>query len=155
MRHPEDEARRFKYQNLKVKSTVTVVMRYEQKSKDGRIYPYFRHSAFQARFRFLGDEWFLEITPTYRFTFDGKTLDRFHDKRLSGIKRFERNRSVLSQLLVWQAILRAPWTRTDRLRLLEFAPMVSFEFDSGVIESSLTPLDNPAVPPSIAKELEE
>jgi len=102
----------------------------------------------------LGGQWYLEITPTYRFTRNGKDLDRYHERRLSGIKRLERNRSVLSQLLIWQAVLRAPWTRADRSRLLEFAPLLSFRFSSGVDESSLTPLDPPSIRPSGDEELE-
>jgi hypothetical protein len=149
MGRPDEPPRRLKYANVKIRSTVTVVSHYEHKSsKSGKPYKYLRHAAFEGRFRFMGGQWYLEITPTYRFTYNGKDLDRYHENRLSGIKRFERNRSVLSQLLVWQAVLRAPWTRADRLRLLEFAPLVSFRFASGVDESSLTALDAPLTPPA-------
>ncbi len=151
---PEEPPRRLKYANLKVRSTATVVSHYETKPKSGKPYQYLRHTAFQSRFRWLDDQWYLEITPTYRFTRNGKDLDRYHEQRLSGIKRIERNRSVLSQLLLWQAVLRAPWTRSDRSRLLEFGPLVTFRFSSGVDESSLTALDAPAIRPSSDKELE-
>jgi len=154
MGRPEEPPRRLRYGNLKLRSIATIVSHYETKPKSGKTYKYLRHGAFQGRFRFLGGQWYLEITPTYRFTRDGKNLDRFHEDRLSGIKRLERNRSVLSQLLVWQAILRAPWTRADRPRLLEFAPLVSFQFSSGIDESSLTALDAPPIVPSRDKELQ-
>lgn len=146
--------RRLRYANLKIRSTATVVSHYEYKPKRGKPYKYLRHAAFQGRFRFLGGQWCLEVTPTYRFTYNGKDLDHYHEDRLSGIKRIERNRSVLSQLLIWQAVLRAPWTRADRPRLLEFAPLVSFRFASPVDESSLTALDPPSVPIPRDKELE-
>jgi nucleoside phosphorylase len=155
MGRADEPPRRLKYANLKMRSTVTVVSHYEHKSsKSGKPHKYLRHAAFQGRFRFIGGEWHLEITPTYRFTYNGNDLDRYHENRLSGIKRFERNRSVLSQLLLWQAVLRAPWPRADQLRLLEFAPLVSFRFSSGVDESSLTALDAPSIPPSGDKEIE-
>jgi nucleoside phosphorylase len=153
MGRPDESPRRLKYPNVKVRSTATVVSHYEHKAKSGKPHKYLRHGAFQGRFRSLGGQWYLEITPTYRFTRNGMDLDRFHENRLSGIKRFERNRSVLSQLLLWQAALRAPWTRADRSRLLEFAPLVSFRFASGVDESSLTALDAPLLVPSGDKEL--
>lgn len=155
MGRPDDPPRQLRYANLKVRSTATVVSHYEHKAKSGKAYKYLRHTAFQGRFRLLGGEWYLEITPTYRFTRNGKDLDRYHEDRLSGIKRFERNRSVLSQLLLWQAALRAPWPRADRSRLLEFAPLVSFHFASDVNESSLTALDAPANLRSGDKELVE
>jgi nucleoside phosphorylase len=155
MGRPDEQPRRLKYANVKMRSTVTVVSHYEHKSsKSGERYKYLRHAAFQGRFRFMGSQWYLEITPTYRFTYNGKDLDSYHENRLSGIKRFERNRSVLSQLLLWQAALRAPWPRADRLRLLEFAPLVSFRFSSDVDESSLTALDAPLIPPAGDKEIE-
>jgi nucleoside phosphorylase len=154
MGHPDEPPKRLKYANLKVRSTATVVSHYETKPKTGKPYRYLRHAAFQGRFRWLGEQWYLEITPTYRFTRNGKDLDRYHESRLSGIKRIERNRSVLSQLLLWQAVLRAPWTRSDRLRLLEFAPLATFRFSSGVDENALTALDVPTVRPSSDEELD-
>jgi nucleoside phosphorylase len=154
MGRPDEPPWRLNYANLKIRSTATVVSHYERKMKSGKTYKYLRHGAFQGRFRFLGSDWYLEITPTYRFTRNGKDLDRCHENLLSGIKRIERNRSVLSQLLIWQSVLRAPWTRVDRSRLLEFAPLISFSFASGVNESSLTALDAPSIPPSGDKELE-
>ena len=68
MGRPDEPPRRLKYANLKLRSTATVVSHYEHKPKSGKPYKYLRHAAFQGRFRFLGGEWYLEITPTYRFT---------------------------------------------------------------------------------------
>jgi nucleoside phosphorylase len=152
---PDAPPRQLRYANVKVRSTATVVAHYEHKAKSGKTYKYLRHAAFQGRFRLLGGDWYLEITPTYRFTRNGKDLDRYHEDRLSGIKRLERNRSVLSQLLLWQALLRGPWTRADRSRFLEFDPLVSFRFASEVKDSLLVALDEP--PPSrlAGKEVEE
>lgn len=149
----DEPPRKLKYANLKVRSTVTVVAHYQTTSKAGKQYTYLRHSAFQGRFRYRGRQWYLEITPTYRFTRNGRDLDRFHESRLSGIKRLERNRSVLSQLLVWQAVLRAPWVRSDRVRLLQFDPLLSFKFSSNVKEEQLTEIDPPAAVVSNDKEI--
>jgi len=154
MGRPDEPPRKLKYANLKVRSTATVVAHYESTSKQGKTYPFLRHNAFHGRFRLLAGMYYLEITPTYRFTRDGRDLDRFHEEKLSGIKRLERNRSVLSQLLIWQAILRAPWPRTDSSRLLEFAPLLSFRFTSNLVDSELTPLDPPSVPVSTDREIE-
>jgi nucleoside phosphorylase len=153
MGRPDKPPRRLTYANLKLRSTATVVSHYVNRPKKGRLYRYMRHASFQGRFRFLGSAWYLEITPTYRFTYNGKDLDHFHANRLSGIKRLERNRSVLSQLLLWQAVLRAPWTRVDQPRLLEFGPLLSFRFTSLVDENSLTALDAPSAPPPSDEEL--
>ena len=152
--HKDEPPRKLKYANVKLRSTSTVVAHYEGKASNGKPYKFLRHNAFQGRFRLWGGQWYLEITPTYRFTRDGKDLAWFHEKRLAGIKRIERNRSVLSQLLIWQATLRAPWTRADRVRLLEFGPLKSFRFLSDVDESTLTALDAPIVDPKREEEIE-
>jgi hypothetical protein len=62
--------------------------------------------AFRGYFRQLDGEWFLEITPTYRFTRDGYELDIFHENRLKGIKQLEGNRAVLSCVLFWADFMR-------------------------------------------------
>jgi nucleoside phosphorylase len=145
MGRPSEPPRTLKYGNLKVRSTATVVSHYESEGKGEKKYKYLRHGACHTRFRWLDNQWFIEINPTYRFTRDGKNLDRFHESRLSGIKRIERNRSVLSQLLQWQATLRAPWNKADQTRLLEFGPLQSFEFKSDLDETTLTALDPPSI----------
>lgn len=151
---PDEPPRKYNYQNLKQRSTMTIVSHYEGTSKTGKKYKYLRHVAFGPRFRFLGDSWHLEITPTYRFTRDGKAQDIFHESRLSKIKRLERNRSVLSQLLFWQALLRAPWARADRPRLLEFGALQRFAFSQAFDDSEFTPLDSvPAVLQVFDKEI--
>jgi hypothetical protein len=62
--------------------------------------------AFRGRFRFLEGQWYLEVTPTYRFTHDGYGLDRFHEDRLKGIKLIEGYRAVLNSVLFWADYLR-------------------------------------------------
>ena len=79
MGRSDEPPRRLKYANVKIHSTATVVSHYETKPKNGKAYKYLRHAAFQGRFRWLGEQWYLEITPTYRFTHNGRDLDRYHE----------------------------------------------------------------------------
>lgn len=99
---PTKELKPYKvwYQNLQKKSSRTVFKKYTQKS-DPSQRAYCRHSAFKGHFLRFGDEWYLEITPTYHFTWDGYKKDMFRAERLQGIKRKDRNRAVLGQLLMW------------------------------------------------------
>ena len=66
---------------------------------------YCRHSAFAGQFVRISDGWYLEITPTYHFTSNGYTEDKFRAERLRGIKRLDRNPAVLGQLFMWEAYL--------------------------------------------------
>lgn len=124
--HLDAEPRQYRYQNIRQRSAITVVSHYTHQAKDGSTYPYLRHLAFAGRFRRVDGTFYLEVTPTYRFTTDGKHKDRFHDDRLSGIKRLERNRAVLSQVRLWNDVLVAPVT--DRGSLLTFGQALSFEY---------------------------
>jgi hypothetical protein len=86
-----------------------------------------RHLAFEGHFRRLGSDWYLEVTPTYRFTRDGRLPDRFAEERLKGIKRLERHRAVLGQLLTWFEIL----TKTGDLFQPAY-PHLAFERPEGL-----------------------
>jgi hypothetical protein len=68
-------------------SRISIVSRFESVTQDGRHFECFRHLAFRGQFRQFDKHWYLEVTPTYRFTSDGQILDRFHEDRLKGIKR--------------------------------------------------------------------
>jgi hypothetical protein len=127
--------RKLSYQSLKRPSKITVVSKFSKTAADGRRFEWFRHLAFRGQFRWLGDNWFLEITPTYRFTCDGSTLDRFHLDRLKGIKRIEGNRAVLSCVLFWADHLK-PKTNlfNGAPPSLQFGSLVTFDSVVGIVD---------------------
>lgn len=90
-----------RYQSLSKKSTVQVVHKYQGTNAEGKEFVWLRHLAFRSRFKRFDGQWYLEVTPTYVFTWDGNRLYNFHEEALSGIKQIERNRAVLSSLLLW------------------------------------------------------
>jgi nucleoside phosphorylase len=133
-----DGPRTYRYQNVRVPSTMTVVSHYTQKSKDGRSFPYMRHLACNARFRLLGGKWFLEVNPTYRFTTDGVKKYRFHEDQLSGIKRLEGNRAVLSQVLAWNHVLRTEPPEERGTKLLKFGDVPLFRIERVISDDELS-----------------
>lgn len=138
---PDRVPRIYTFQNVHRESAITVVQRYVSRSKDGREFPYLRHSAFQARFRRLEGVWFIEITPTYRFTTDGIRKYRFHEDQLAGIKRIEGNRALLSQVLLWNDVLQGRLTLFNRRsRLLRFGACMTFDLDRGIPDADWTPV---------------
>ena len=133
---------KYKLPNLQKRSTITVVGQYSGTSEtSGDKYSYTRHNAFAGQFRFLDRSWFLEITPTYRFLTDAKTLSPLHEVLLSGIKRRESNRAVLSQILLWANVLREAKSKPA---LLEFGTLLSFPTTS-IADELFTP-DQPPAP---------
>ena len=92
--------RKVSYQGLKKRSNREVFKQYTKKSNPSQT-AYYRHLAFKGHFLRLGDEWYLEITPTYHFTLDGYKRYKFRSELLQGIKRLDRNPAVLGQLFMW------------------------------------------------------
>ena len=100
---------------------------------DGSV-KYVRHLAMDRRFKRFGDEWYLEILPSYYFSSDGWWESRFAAQHLSGIKRSERHVDVRRHLQTWTWILHGEvdlggLTPDPERQLLEFGPVVSVEID--------------------------
>jgi hypothetical protein len=122
------------YNSLNRKSKITVVTK-KSRTKAGKTYDTYRHLAFTPRFRRFEGEWFLEITPTYRFTSDGFKLHRFHEELLSGIKRFEGNRAVLSSVLFWADKLQPKDGLFATSPILKFEQLLQFGVTVGIDDS--------------------
>ena len=123
-----------RYRSLTKNATRTVFESYRSKTRPDQI-AYYRHSAFEGRFRRYDGAWFLEITPTYHFTWDGYHEDRYYKDRLKGIKQLERNSAVLGQLLMWADYL----CQQDSLfsaqpSLLQFGSLRTLDIDAGVFD---------------------
>jgi nucleoside phosphorylase len=120
---PDEPDRKHAYRSLHRDSEIRVVFHREKVRQDGRRFTHLRHNAFRGRFRLIDGTWHLEVTPTYRFTSDGVRKYRFHEDQLRGIKKLERNRAVLSQILLWTDVLCPPLSLfPGPSRLLRFGP---------------------------------
>jgi hypothetical protein len=94
---------------------------------------YYRHLAFVPYFLRFGGQWYLEITPSYHFTSDGKVPSKFRESYLAGIKRIEKHESVRGNVEFWASFL----TEQDLFStapLLTFAELMSFTTDFGIAE---------------------
>ena len=87
------------------KHTARNVVKFYSKKKSPIEAAYCRHSAFAGRFRRFGSTWYLEITPSYYFTSNGRCEARFADEHLKKIKELESNSAVLGQFLMWYHFL--------------------------------------------------
>lgn len=92
-----------------------------RRKKDGSI-RYFKHHAFKAHFHRFDERWFLEVTPTYYFSEDGRKLYRFYEEPLRWHKEQENNNAVRGQLATWIRLL----TRKPDLIAEEY-PFLAFE----------------------------
>ncbi|MEZ4671475.1 MAG: DUF4365 domain-containing protein [Anaerolineae bacterium] len=128
--------RKISYMSLKRKVPREVFKAYRKKNSPKDV-SYCRHSAFRGKFIRLQDTWYLELTPTYHFTWDGSIKDKFGAERLKGIKRLERNPAVIGQLLMWANYLGTSTTFTkdmfdSRYPFLSFGHLETVEISGGI-----------------------
>ena len=109
----------------------TVFQAYPGKKDPTRI-AYYRHLAFEPRFRRLGGSWFLEITPTYHFTADGKTPSKYRESYLAGIKRIEKHAAFAGNVLFWAHFLTARDLFSKPSPFLTFADLLEFPVEFGI-----------------------
>lgn len=109
----------------------TVFQAYPSKKDPLRI-AYYRHSAFESKFRRFGGNWFLEITPTYHFTSDGKMPSKFRESYLAGIKRIEKNVAVTGSVLFWAHLLTARDLFSKTSPFITFSDLLEFPVEFGI-----------------------
>jgi hypothetical protein len=130
------------YKSLKRQSPLSVVSKFESKSSEGRTFEWLRHLGFRGQFRRLNGQWYLEITPTYRFTSDGNWLYRYHEDALKGIKRLEGNRAVLSAVLFWADYLNPEENLFREANIpLQFGKLLHFELEGGINDTQWSARD--------------
>ncbi|MGO9433753.1 MAG: DUF4365 domain-containing protein [Terracidiphilus sp.] len=122
-----------KYRSRRKNASREVFKRYQSKLDPERT-SYFRHVAFFGHFLEMDGNWFLQITPTYRFTKDGYRDSRFSAEALSGIKRLENNQAVHGQVYMWADFLQRE-ALFSRQNLIKFHPLMQFTADSGFEDS--------------------
>lgn len=117
------------YRSRRKNASREVFRRYQSKLDPERT-TYFRHVAFYGHFLQMDGIWFLQITPTYRFTKDGYRDSRFSAEALSGIKRLENNQAVHGQVVMWAEFLQKE-TLFSQHNMIKFHPLMQFAADSG------------------------
>ena len=115
---PETVERSYPYRSLKQVTSAAVVRKYE---KNGKL-KYVRHHAFEPRFWRIGDQWFLTVTPTFVFTWDGFRPDKFAAGRLAGKKQREYNSALVGQFAMWRYLLVGADEIGDSAGLFEAEP---------------------------------
>jgi hypothetical protein len=104
----------------------------EYRTKDGERVKFYRHSAFRGRFASFDGRWYLEITPEYLFTRDGRQVSRFQPEYVKGVKGLEKNDAVRQQIETVARYLTQPPTLLEpAYGLLEFGDLVRFTVDFG------------------------
>ncbi len=126
--------RAFSYRAFKKRTARNVVTFYPKRRSPTET-AYCRHSGFAGRFQRYGAQWYLEITPTYHFTSDGRREDRFAHERLKKIKELENNSALIGQFIMWHHYLvnRASGDMfADKYPFLAFGEISDYAVECGV-----------------------
>jgi hypothetical protein len=131
--------RRISYQSFKEETSRQVFRGYHKRGDPKQVL-YYRHSAFGAQFLRRDNEWYLEINPTYYYTWNGIHLDEFYEDKLKKIKRIERNLAVVGQVLMWVDYLSRPKNLfTDPYPFLMMGKHIVFDLDNGIADELWLP----------------
>lgn len=129
---PDLSERRLQYEILGRMRHRRAFMGYPSKRDATRI-AYYRHAAFTGQFQCHDEKWYLEISPTYYFTYDGRRPSRFFEERLSGIKKLEKNPNVLAQVIMWAWYLAKPEEMfSTQYPFLKFGDLPVFQINVGI-----------------------
>ena len=132
---PDKNDLNYAYRSLQNITTRRVVGRYGKSKRDPTRATYWRHSAFANRFVRFAGKWFVEVTPTYHFTRDGRQPDSWAGEHLKKIKELENNAAVMGQFVMWREFLvkhGAGDLLTKRYPFLSFVAVDPLKLDVGV-----------------------
>jgi hypothetical protein len=112
-----------------------VVSPQQAKTRDG--HTGYRHDAAEILVRRLSGRWYLQVHPTYLFTWDGVKVSRHHASALKKIKEIETHPSVSQALRMWAHLLKEKIT-FDSLEgePATLGPLVSMSSPRSIIDRS-------------------
>ena len=113
-----------------------------QMSKEVGHFTGYRHDAATVAVRRLAGSWFVQVRPTYLFTWDGYQLSNHHERALSGIKRIETHPAVSQALRMWEHLLSEKLTLEGPLRDSPFAlgRLVEMSAPCSIIDKTWKPV---------------
>lgn len=130
---------KYRYLSLHQSAARAVFQPYPKILREDQRPSYYRHAACHLRFLVL-EKLFLEITPTWYFTFDGVHKYRFFEDRLKGIKKLEKNAAILGQAIMWSELLsHEPELFESNYPFLSFERLSVFDLDHGINDSLWLP----------------
>ena len=97
---------------------------------------YYKHSGLRWQFIEADGQWYCALTPDYFYSYDGKRESKYTASYLSGIKKLERNASVLGETRMWANFLRfEPTLLDDDDRILDFGHLEEFKVERGLSDA--------------------
>lgn len=141
------------YTSLRQKASRIVFQAYPSKLDPSRV-AYYRHQGFKPQFVRLERKWYMEITPRYVFTADGREPHRFREEYQSKIKSIEGGAAVRGTVVMFASLFQdekglfaKPYPH------LGFGELATTEVEVGIDDALWSKKDE--LQPSAQTELEE
>jgi hypothetical protein len=107
---------------------------------------YFKHHAFEAKFKKINDKWFLLILPDWFFSYDGFKKSDFHADDLKWLKRKANTETVFNDFRFIHYFLQHKgndiFQQKNSTRFLDFGKDVSFENAPFLYDEAWNPPEN-------------
>lgn len=124
------------YTSLQQRTSRVVFQGYSFKKDPSRI-AYYRHVGFEARFLCISHEWYLELTPRYIFTTDGRHPHPFREEYQAKIKTFEGGAAVRGTVVMFASLLQDdPSLFRPAYPHLGFGALAAVEVDVGIDDAA-------------------
>jgi nucleoside phosphorylase len=104
-------------------------------AKESGKFLYYRHHAFRFEFLRFDDQWYLEIAPTYHYTWNGYRVTFYYEDLIKGLKRLQKNGAVLQLVLFWTRVLQNQTSDSPNqpeYPYLKFGELHQFPFQYGI-----------------------
>jgi hypothetical protein len=105
--------------------------------KDTKAFLYYRHHAFRFEFVRFDDKWYLEIVPTYHYTWNGYRVINYYEDAVKKMKGMQKNGAVFLVVLFWARVLQnqtADSPNQQEYSYLKFGELLHFPFQYGVYD---------------------
>ena len=112
-----------------------IVSPQEAKTREG--FTGYRHDAAEFDIRRLDGHWFVQVRPTYLFTWDGVKVSGHHKDALAKIKKLDKHSTVSQMLRMWQHLLVEKLTLEPRdAQPYELGPLVERPVPRSIIDKT-------------------
>lgn len=122
------------YQSFQNKTAVTLFKKFQKKD----IIYFYRHLAFECYFHNYGNKWYLRISPTYIFTYDGfKKVSKRNHEYVTKLKRNEDNSNLVRYVRLFSQILNQSSQESffSQNELLVFGKLIELPSERGFVDS--------------------
>ena len=129
-----------------------------QKAKTREGFTSYRHDAAEIDVRRLGATWYVQIRPTYLFTWDGHQVSGHHDSALAAIKKLDRHATMSQMLRMWQHLFSEDLTLENDAEEppISLGPLVECRAPQSIVDKTwlrISPADADSTPDEAQQSL--